>query len=344
MMFLRMKRARLPRRAGEWVEVRSKEEILATLDPDGTYEKLPFMPEMLQFCGQRFRIAAVAHKTCDPAHKTGGRRMRNAVHLEQLRCDGSAHDGCQANCLLFWKTAWLKPVDAPPDQHADSGLAEEQLIATARIPTASMERPVYSCQATRLFDATTPLNWWDPLQYVRDLTSRNVTPRHALKVLTLAAARALVRFGVGYRLTRMFYEWLHAKLMGRPAPRTGGEIPRGQPTPRIDLKLQPGELVRVRANEAILSTLNVDNKNRGMWFDEEMVVFCGGTYRVKARVERIINEVTGEMMEMKSPCITLEGVSCRALYSRHRLFCPRAITPYWRENWLERASGEPGSP
>jgi hypothetical protein len=41
-------------RAGEMVEVRSKEEILATLDERGRLHGMPFMPEMLQYCGQRF--------------------------------------------------------------------------------------------------------------------------------------------------------------------------------------------------------------------------------------------------------------------------------------------------
>jgi hypothetical protein len=89
-------------RAGDWVEVRSEEEVLRSLRTDGTLEKMPFMPEMLKYCGRRFRISAVAHKTCDPAHKTGGRRLDNAVHLEGLRCDGASHGGCQAACLLFW--------------------------------------------------------------------------------------------------------------------------------------------------------------------------------------------------------------------------------------------------
>ena len=42
-------------RAGEWVRVRSKEEILATLDNNGQLEGLPFMPEMFAFCGREFR-------------------------------------------------------------------------------------------------------------------------------------------------------------------------------------------------------------------------------------------------------------------------------------------------
>src|SRR6266850_3211640 len=97
-------------RAGDWVEVRSAEEILATLDEQAGLDALPFMPEMLQYCGKRFRVFKAAHKACDTIKKTGNRRMENAVHLENLRCDGQEHGGCQARCLLYWKEAWLKPV------------------------------------------------------------------------------------------------------------------------------------------------------------------------------------------------------------------------------------------
>ena len=38
-------------RAGEWVQVRTKEEILSTLDAKGQLDELPFMPEMLRYCG-----------------------------------------------------------------------------------------------------------------------------------------------------------------------------------------------------------------------------------------------------------------------------------------------------
>ena len=98
-------------RAGDVIEVRTEEEILRTLDADGKLDGLPFMPEMLSFCGQRYRVRARAHKACDTIDWQQFRRMESAVHLEELRCDGSAHGGCQAGCLLFWKEAWLRPVD-----------------------------------------------------------------------------------------------------------------------------------------------------------------------------------------------------------------------------------------
>jgi hypothetical protein len=325
-------------RAGDLVVVRSREEILATLDEDGMLDRLPFMPEMLRYCGRTFRVAAVAHKTCDPAHKTGGRRLGNAVHLEDLRCDGSGHGGCQAACLIFWNTAWLAKVPAATDRRADlrPRLSERRLEQTTRAPGSTPERPLYSCQATRLYDATSPLKWWDPRQYVLDLYYRNVTPGRWLRLLVLSWFRALLRTGVAFRAVHAGYRGFHRLLLRRPAPEVGGGlVPAGTPTPVDSLGLEPGQKVRVKPHAEIVRTLSHDNKNRGMWFDDEATVFCNQEFEVERRVERIINEVTGEMMQMKTPCITLKGVYCRSMYSRDRLFCPRAITPYWREIWLQ---------
>ena len=99
---------------GQLVEVRSAQEITATLDADGKLDGVPFMPEMAIHCGRAFRIFRRADITCVEGH--GLRRMNSTVFLEDVRCDGSAHDGCQRSCLIFWKEAWLKPVeiaDAP---------------------------------------------------------------------------------------------------------------------------------------------------------------------------------------------------------------------------------------
>src|SRR5258708_15904394 len=95
-------------KAGDWVEVRSREEILATLDGRGCLDGAPFMSEMLSCCNQKFRVFKRADKTCDPAHEPWSiRRVKNSVHLENVRCDGEQHGGCQARCLIFWMHAWL---------------------------------------------------------------------------------------------------------------------------------------------------------------------------------------------------------------------------------------------
>jgi len=113
-------------------------------------------------------------------------------------------------------------------------------------------------------------------------------------------------------------------------------IPEGKPTPSGTLNLQPGELVRVKPHREILKTVDSSNRNRGMYWDAELVPYCGGTYRVLKRVSRLIDEKTGKMIEIKNPCIILDTVVCQARYSPCRMLCPKSMYPYWRELWLER--------
>ena len=105
---------RLELKAGELVEVRSREEILSTLDKTGCLDGMPFMPEMFAFCGKRLPVYKRAHKTCDTITYSGSQRIANAVHLEGIRCNGQAHGGCQAECLIFWKEAWMKRTGGVP--------------------------------------------------------------------------------------------------------------------------------------------------------------------------------------------------------------------------------------
>lgn len=57
------RRERRGLRSGDWVVVRSKEEILATLDANARLDELPFQPEMFAFCGKRMRVAKVGDAT-----------------------------------------------------------------------------------------------------------------------------------------------------------------------------------------------------------------------------------------------------------------------------------------
>jgi len=151
--------------------------------------------------------------------------------------------------------------------------------------------------------------------------------------------------GIGLgRPLRWLYDQFQSLRGGIPYPRRGGVIPSDQPTPKCLLNLQPGELVRVKSYKEILSTLNVENKNRGLYFDAEAVPYCSGTYRVKMRLNKFINEKTGKLVTLPHSSIVLEGVWCQARYSDCRMFCPRNIYTWWREVWLERVSEEAGNP
>jgi hypothetical protein len=320
-----------PLRSGDRVVLRSAEEILATLDDDGTLDGLPFMPEMLAFAGRELVVSKRAEKLCDTINWTGSRHMSRAVHLDGLRCDGSSHDGCQAGCLLIWKEEWLRPVaGAMPtaDDTAQPGARDLKSLVDARTRAVHAELDsdaiVYRCQATQMWKATrAPSNWESKLQYVREVRYGNVA-------LT-RFARVTVRV-LGRKLRRLLHR--------QPGVVATGDGSRSNPYPTLDLA--PGELVRVRPMTAIAATLDTAGKNRGLSFDWEMAPYCGGVYRVKQRVRRLIDDRTGRMIEPKNDCIILDGVTCSGDHSDGRWFCTRAIYPYWREAWLERTSASRG--
>jgi hypothetical protein len=347
-------------RAGEVVEVASKEEILRTLDKDGRLDGLPFMPEMFAFCGRRLRVFRRAHKTCDTTTGLGtshqSRGMTAAVHLEGARCDGRAHGQCEAGCLIFWKEAWLKRVpslvgnpgsgggnhDAEGGEVAGGCTEDDVLAGTQRVGGGEACGLRYVCQATELSAATQPLRWWKGWQYVEDYTSGNVGLGQVARGLAHRAYQNLINLGIGLGTPlRWLYDVLQGLRRGTPYPHRTGRIPVGQTTPTAKLDLQPGEMVRVRSYDEILATCDRSNRNRGLRFDAEMVPYCGSTYQVLKRVTRIIDEMTGRIETFQNPCIILQDVVCRARYSQCRLFCPRSIYPYWREVWLERVPREP---
>jgi hypothetical protein len=339
-------------RSGEWVQVRSKEEILRTLDANGRLDELPFMPEMLRYCGKRLRVGKRAHKTCDPALGIGGRKMASTVHLEDIRCDGSAHDGCEAACLIFWKEAWLERVDGKAA--ADAGtlareapraqVTEEDLYAGVKVaPTAGESEPTYVCQNTQLKFAAQSLQWWDVRQYVEDYTSGNVGLSQFAAGLLFSFWRTVAEAGVGVGFAmRWTYDAFQRAIGGSPYPQRPFGVPKGTKTPTARLGLEVGEMVRVKPFAEILKTLDSDYRNRGLYFDAEMVPFTGRNYKVEKVLKQIIDERTSKMVRFKADAILLENTMCQARYAKCRRFCPRAIYPFWREIWLERVSAGRG--
>lgn len=322
-------------RVGDLVEVRTAEEILATLDGNAELDSLPFMPEMLKFCGQRLTVYKVAHKLCDTIGTSGFRRMDDAVHLTGARCDGQAHDGCQAQCMIYWKTAWLKRVSpeepmSPQPAAAVTLTAPDGprllplLTAATRGADDAGGAPTYRCQATELLRAAPPLPIRQLDQYVADVRSGNVSVPWMLRAFLVTVFNRVQDLS-----RRKLPRWLRFR-QGRSWQFLRGTATK---TPTEITDLRPGELVRIKSKAEIMKTLNAKLENRGLGFDMEMARFCGRTARVSHRVEKILDERTGRMLRMRHPCIVLDGIVCEGAYS---VSCPRAIHAYWREIWLER--------
>jgi hypothetical protein len=299
-------------RPGDLVRVRTSDEIAATLDADGTLEGLPFMPEMRACCGHVFRVHRRIDKINDMRHKTGVRRMERAVTLTGVRCSGNEHDGCQAGCLTLWKDAWLQRIPAHSDVVAQACAPAGSAASAGH---AAADAP-YMCQMTRLWEASRPMSRYDLRQDLRPLLSGNVGlgPWVIALLTRLFNAVQSLRRGTGFP--------------AMPAA-TGAAMPAALP-------LRDGAAVRVRSRSEIAMTLR-NSRHKGLWFDPDMVRFCGMPGTVGAHVDRVIHESTGKMVVMKSPCIVLDGVVATGEFLR---LCPQHEYIFWREAWLAPASGD----
>ena len=100
--------------------------------------------------------------------------------------------------------------------------------------------------------------------------------------------------------------------------------------------------MRVKSRAEISKTLNKNLKNRGLGICAEMFKCCGRVAEVRYRVDRLIQEGTGEMREIRDT-VALENFRGDASLAEecmcHEVIgdCPRGEIMYWREIWLERA-------
>jgi len=299
---------------GMWVEVLSPGEILSTLDTDQSLDGLPFMPEMLPYCGRTFRVAMRAERTCVHPPDRTLRKMAGAVVLEGLRCDGSLHGGCQLGCMLFWKEAWLKrvPADRPASKPGAPAAEPTAHLALRAISRVDPER--YFCQATALPEATEPGDtFWKPGQYLRLLKVRTFTLSELVSMFARPGGRRI------------------ARLLRPLTPRHAVAEAPMEATPR----LEPGEWVEVRSKEEIHQTLDGRRMHKGLAFGGDMYEQCGRQMKVRGRVDRIIEERTGRLRPVNDT-VVLEGSICDRYFG-----CARGMPFLWREAWLKRVEPRP---
>jgi hypothetical protein len=287
-------------RKGQWVRAKSFQEIQCTLDASGRTEGLPFMAEMLPFCGKTLRIQERADTVC-----VGGlRRLDRVCHLQNSRCSGDAHGTCQAGCLLYWHEAWLQPVPGLIDLHPADDV--EAHLPPAFNPSTS----TYTCQLTEARKLGTEIPVPGLQEYLRKCWVGQIRT---------AEAKYLFRWSFD-RLLVAFYSWL------RRYSRSGFSFDQ----------FKVGDLVRVRSRTEILRSMGRNGSHRGLRITADMLRYCGKSFRIAGRVTQMIDDKTGRLRNLKNECYILAGVTCAG----GRLLCSREQHYYWRAIWLQKAESK----
>lgn len=106
------------------------------------------------------------------------------------------------------------------------------------------------------------------------------------------------------------------------------------PTP---LNLKEGEKVKVKPADEIKKLLDQNNKFQGLAFTPVMWQYCGHTYTVKKRMNRVFDERRWKICKVKN-IVLLEGVYCDGNGGLEKEWdgCDRLCFIWWKEGWLER--------
>lgn len=117
---------------------------------------------------------------------------------------------------------------------------------------------------------------------------------------------------------------------------TGVALAPLSPIPDEVLRLQPGELVEVKSEAEIQSTLDLYGRLRGLAFLQGMIPCCGRRFRVYKRLKLLFWEESGRQRRMENT-VLLAGSICDGA----GIGCDRSCLYFWREAWLRRVPEEP---
>ena len=95
---------------GELVRIRSKREIMSTLDRNLRNRGLGFEAEMARWCGTEARVLRRVDRCID---ESTGRllQMKNpCIVLEDVVCHGAYSANCPRSICAFWREIWLERV------------------------------------------------------------------------------------------------------------------------------------------------------------------------------------------------------------------------------------------
>lgn len=100
---------------GDWVHVRDRAAIAATLDANAKTRGLLFSRQQWGYCDRVARVSKVVRRIVDDHGRM--RAVARTVLLDGVDCDGvDGHEGCGRLCPLMFRDEWLEPAAAPAAQ------------------------------------------------------------------------------------------------------------------------------------------------------------------------------------------------------------------------------------
>jgi hypothetical protein len=122
-------------RPGEQVRVKSRAEILATLDARGQNRGLEFSREMLRFCGQRFTVLARVDRSIAD-NDAVAHNCKDTVILDGAVYNNLARLSVPREEYVFWHECWLERVEEPT-----ASVGNEIPLAVRSSPTLAPAPP-----------------------------------------------------------------------------------------------------------------------------------------------------------------------------------------------------------
>ncbi len=99
---------------GEWVQVKTVDEIRETLDKNGMNRGLKFTLDMVPYCGEKYRVLRRLETMIhEPTRKLI--HLKDTVILEDSICKGciDIKGGCPRENYNFWRESWLRRITVP---------------------------------------------------------------------------------------------------------------------------------------------------------------------------------------------------------------------------------------
>ena len=150
------------------------------------------------------------------------------------------HGGCDRACLIFWNESWLKRSGSLTSSNG----FHLPKVCRAHLESLAIVDGQFFCQSTEILNASKPLPWWEPKQYLWDLKYNRTSVVHFLQSLFIA-----------------FYNKVAHVSRLKPWRFVVGSAENFREQP---LNLQPGDLVRVKSLSQIRQTLDAEGKHQNL--------------------------------------------------------------------------------